>query len=270
MWHQDDDTALTLSRQMHTVGHPNFLPADERAAASNNQAAAQADEAPPTAAVSDDDAIYSDDEDLIESQVEACPPTHVTPSKRRRPNSPTAKEVAATSATRTYDAKSDTNLILFTVAPFTIESEFRALLLEWFVKDAAHLGYVRLVRKREEETNFYLVAELFDEALGQSIIEALSSNDYCHVPLCPEWIPAASWGHFYTIYSKQCSHSNLDRLATSTMIQRLKCECPTSHHQQFDELLCSTSDSSTIMSTYQSWFGSTAFSPFGTIENSNF
>ena len=118
MWHQDDDTALTLSQQMHTVGHPNFLPADERAAASNNQAAAQADEAPPTAAVSDDDAIYSDDGDLIESQVEACPPTHVTPSKRRRPNSPTAKEVAATSATRTYDAKSDTNLILFTVAPF--------------------------------------------------------------------------------------------------------------------------------------------------------
>ena len=87
-----------------------------------------------------------------------------------------------TSATCTYDAKFGTNLILFNAAPFIIESEFRALLLEWFVKDTAHLGYIHLVHKCEQ----YLMAELFESALGQSImIEALATSNYCLGCLLP-------------------------------------------------------------------------------------
>ena len=286
IWFQDDDAALLLCRQLHTVGHPNFLPARERAAAMgkiNNERNGPAPHSGPNdnsnMNSNDDSDLNSntrgstdseDEEEMIESQVEAHPPD-ATPAKRRRPNSPGAPVASiSTPATRNYNPKSDTHLILFTVAPFTTASEFKYLLLEWFITDPKQLGYVRLVKKRGDTDGSFLVAEVFDSTLGQTIIESLKSNDYCHVPLCPDWIPSTSWSHFYTIYTKKSTHDELDQLATSTMVQRLKQECPTSHHKQFDELLCSTSDSSSIMETYQSWFGLTAFSPFGTIENSNF
>ena len=47
-------------------------------------------------------------------------------------------------------------------------------------------------------------------------------------------------------------------------------QCPLSHHRQLDELLSSTADALTIVDQYQTWFGQTAFSPFGKIEDLTF
>ena len=130
-------------------------------------------------------------------------------------------------------------------------------------------GFVKHLAKRGCN-NHYIVAEFFDSNAGNHVISKLKSQEYCNVPLNPRWIRLSEWGYFYHIISKPSSHNNLESLATSTLIQKIKRECPTSHHTQLDELLCSTDDAFQIISTYEGWFGQQSFSPFGAIENSNF
>ena len=168
-------------------------------------------------------------------------------------------------------APNDTTFMSFEVAPFTDNLEFLDILTNWFAKERASytIGLVRHAKKKNCP-KFYIVAEILDEELGNNIIASLSDKTYCNIPLNPCWIAATTWQHFYTLFTKQAAHSSLSMIARSTTIQRIKSECPTSHHQQLDELLCSTADEFKIIETYQSWFGESSFSPFGTITPSTF
>ena len=281
MWFNDDDTALLFARQLNTIGHPNYEPDDavrtRRIAELNGETHADPGNSPtvqptsppdeptedPTEEPTEEMADESDDE-LPQSQVDAYSPAEATPVKRSRPNN------HASTATGTYNHNVHTNYIIFSVAPFTLADEFKGLLCEHIVKDKTLLGKVSLVKKKGELDRFYIAAEVYDVKLGQCIIDTLSSKDFCQIPLNPQWIAAESWAHFYTIYKKSSSHGNLDKLATSSLITRLKQECPISHHIQLDELLCTIDCTFTIHETYQSWFGKTSFSPFGDIEPSTF
>ena len=280
MWFEDDDAALLFARQLHTIGHPNYEPDAEirahRIMELNGTAPPKPSDAPTSSTASTtpstdqsstgptDDMDDESDDDMPASQVDAYSPADATPTKRNRPNSHTP------SANGTYNRNTHTNFILFSVAPFTQAEEFKNLLCEHIVNDAKLLGRVSLVKKKGEDEKFFIAAEMYDISLGQRIIDELSSKDLCHIPLDPHWITAESWAHFFTIYTKASSHGNLEALASSKLITRLKQECPLSHHQQLDELLCSNDNAFEVYETYQSWFGKSTFSPFGNIEPSTF
>ena len=155
------------------------------------------------------------------------------------------------------------------VAPFITAAEFRTILTDCYIRDPQILGWVRHGKKRGSD-KCYLATALHSAEEGNRIIGELNRHEYCHVPLSPHWARMSEWGYMFYLESKRSTHDQLDVLASSTLIQRIKRECPLSHHSQLDELLCTSSNQSEILLTYEDWFGRQSFSPFGTIENSNF
>ncbi len=280
MWYEDDDEELLAARQLHTPGHPSYIPdesAREEALAELLSASTSEPAAAPASSRATSDGSDGDDEEMEASQVEVLAAPARTPTKRRRPNSPTAQAPDVTPTKPiparlppSFNPSTDTNYIIFAVAAFVIPEEFEALLLKHYVSDPSLLGPVHLAKKKGDPVTAYLVAQVFDSSIGQVIVESLFEKDYCHVALCPRWVSASEWGHFYVLYKKQASHDQLPALAQKSVIQRLKMNCPHSHHIALDDLLCSKSDPLEIVETYHSWFGTdNAFSPFGTIETSS-
>lgn len=129
-------------------------------------------------------------------------------------------------------------------------------------------GGVKPAKKLGDDETSFMVASLHDGTVGNTILSTLGG--FCSVPLAPRWLRVAEWGgYFFTLYTKPSSHGRLPQLENSITIQRLKRECPMSHHCKLDELLSSTDDTFVIIKTYYySWFGDKAFSPFGKIEPS--
>ena len=220
--------------------------------------------------------------------MEVFPPTGTTPKKRSRIASPekqhrslplidttTSTRAHATNAntnhshdiTELHQPKSDTHYITFTAAPFITAEEFKAILLDYYITNPHHLGWVKHGSKRGCDKS-YLIAEILNYHDGDRLIAKLGRQEYCNIPLEPRWVGLSEWGYFFQLRTKLSAHNELAILATSTLVQKIKRECPQSHHHQLDELLCSTNDTSNILQTYESWFGSQAFSPFGKIEDS--
>ena len=302
MWYEDDDDTLVSCRELATIGHPNYVCEEQRPAAleallldlqqealsaTNNQTLSTPTNNHDTTSTitnSHQDSTSShqdslDDDDLIHSQVEVLPPSFVTPNqKRKRPNSPSEPPTTIPTSTpirkppAAFNPSTDINYIIFTVPPFTLASEFEAILRAWHVKgdDEEKLGKVYLARMRKDDDNCFIAAQIFDSDLGQRIINELENKDYCHIPLAPRWCKASYWAQFFYIYKKQSDHPDLEHLASSTVVQRLKRECPISHHTQLDDLLNTHNDTFAIMESYHSWFGLNAFSPFGNITPSPF
>ena len=263
MWFQDDSPELLAARQRCTPGHPSFLPADQRPPFPAAAADAMADDS-------------SDDEDgpeTQESQVSVRPPSHATPKKRARASSPRSDDTSSTASSSTFGSfkpASDTQFVAFSVAPFVIDTEFRAVLSEAYVADPAALGPVKMATKKGEPDRSYMVACFYDVSVGERVIDELSAVEYCGVPMAPRWLSANEWAYFFTIRTKTSAHGRLPQLAQSTIIKRLKEQCPTSHHARLDALLCRTDDTFAVMEEYQTWFGPDGFSPFGNILNSTF
>lgn len=199
-----------------------------------------------------------------------------TPVKRSRNGSPkhsitrdtriVPTSLKATGNEAMRHATEDTNFISLEVAPFVLAGEMRPLLIQCFSKQAEQgIGRIMHAKKKGSEKSF-LVVEIHDQQLGDSIIASLAERDYCNTPLNPSWISAVTWATFFTVWAKGSQRW----VSSSTTIQRIKQQCPQSHHKQLDELIGSASDEFEVIEEYRKWFGDHSFSPFGMITHSTF